>query len=60
VPRDNQKTITRVSRYLETTKMLADLGTKALDPKQFGKLRNEVCGYSPPTKKPTKMLKVLN
>jgi hypothetical protein len=31
--------------YLETTKMLADLGTKALDPKQFEKLRNEVCGY---------------
>ena len=31
--------------YLETTKMLADLGTKALDPKQFVKLRNEVCGY---------------
>jgi hypothetical protein len=32
--------------YLETTKMLADLGTKALDAKQFEKLRNEVCGYS--------------
>jgi hypothetical protein len=31
--------------YLETTKMLADLGTKALDPKQFEILRNEVCGY---------------
>jgi hypothetical protein len=31
--------------YLETSKMLADIGTKALDPKQFTKLRNEVCGY---------------
>ena len=31
--------------YLETTKMIADLGTKALDAKQFVKLRNEVCGY---------------
>jgi hypothetical protein len=31
--------------YLETTKMLADLGTKALDPKQFVILRDEVCGY---------------
>ncbi len=31
--------------YLETTKMLADLGTNALVPKQFVKLRKEVCGY---------------
>jgi hypothetical protein len=31
--------------YLETSKMLADIGTKALDPKQFAKLRNEICGY---------------
>jgi hypothetical protein len=31
--------------YLETTKMLADLGTKALDPKQFVILRDKVCGY---------------
>ncbi len=31
--------------YLETSKMLADIGTKALDPKQFQRLRNEVCGY---------------
>ena len=31
--------------YLETSKMLADIGTKSLDPKQFEKLRNEVCGY---------------
>jgi hypothetical protein len=34
-----------VSIYLETSKMLADIGTKALDPRQFIKLRNEVCGY---------------
>ena len=25
--------------------MLADIGTKALDAKQFVKLRDEVCGY---------------
>jgi hypothetical protein len=25
--------------------MLADIGTKALGPRQFVKLRNEVCGY---------------
>jgi hypothetical protein len=31
--------------YLETTKMLADIGTKALDPKQFIYLRDQVCGY---------------
>jgi hypothetical protein len=32
--------------YLETTKMLADIGTKALDPKQFIYLRDQVCGYA--------------
>ena len=32
--------------YLETTKMLADIGTKALDPKQFIYLRDRVMGYS--------------
>ncbi len=32
--------------YLETSKMLADIGTKALDAKQFVKLRDEVCGYA--------------
>jgi hypothetical protein len=32
--------------YIETTKMLADIGTKALDPKQFINLRDQVCGYS--------------
>jgi hypothetical protein len=32
--------------YLETTKMLADLGTKALDPKQFCALRDVLCGYA--------------
>ena len=30
----------------ETTKMLADLGTKALEPKQFIYLRDQVNGYS--------------
>jgi hypothetical protein len=32
--------------YLDTTNMLADLGTKALDAKQFVRLRNVVCGYT--------------
>ncbi len=32
--------------YLETSKMVADIGTKALDPKQFIKLRDQVLGYS--------------
>ena len=32
--------------YLETTKMLADLGTKALDPKIFCALRDVLCGYA--------------
>ena len=32
--------------YIETTKMLADIGTKALEPKQFINLRDQVCGYS--------------
>ena len=32
--------------YCETTKMLADLGTKALEPKQFIYLRDQVNGYS--------------
>jgi hypothetical protein len=31
---------------METTKMLADIGTKALDPKQFIYLRDRVMGYS--------------
>jgi hypothetical protein len=32
--------------YCETTKMLADIGTKALEPKQFIHLRDQVNGYS--------------
>jgi hypothetical protein len=32
--------------YCETTKMLADIGTKALEPKQFIYLRDQVNGYS--------------
>ena len=32
--------------YCETTKMLADIGTKALEPKQFVYLRDQVNGYS--------------
>jgi hypothetical protein len=32
--------------YLNTKGMLVDLGTKALDPKPFCGLRNELCGYA--------------
>jgi hypothetical protein len=31
--------------YIKTTEMLADIGTKALDPKLFISLRDRVCGY---------------
>jgi hypothetical protein len=32
--------------YLETSKMVEDIGNKVLDPKQFIKLRDRVLGYS--------------
>ena len=32
--------------YISTHLMLADVGTKALDPKQFITLRDQLCGYS--------------
>ncbi len=32
--------------YVETSTMLADLGTKALDPKLFCALRDVLCGYA--------------
>jgi len=32
--------------YLKTQHMLADIGTKALDPGQFVALRDQLCGYS--------------
>ena len=32
--------------YIETTKMVADIGTKALDPRQFEALRDVLCGYA--------------
>ena len=31
--------------YLETAKMLADIGTKALDPSRFESLRDMLTGY---------------
>ena len=31
--------------YLKTTEMLADIGTKALDPKLFCYLRDKLCWY---------------
>jgi hypothetical protein len=34
-----------VPHYLCTEKMIADIGTKALDPKQFCVLRDKLCGY---------------
>jgi hypothetical protein len=35
-----------VPHYLKTDKMIADIGTKALDPKQFCLLRDKLCGYA--------------
>jgi hypothetical protein len=35
-----------VPHYLPTEKMIADIGTKALDPKQFCLLRDKLCGYA--------------
>jgi hypothetical protein len=32
--------------YVKTTEMIADIGTKALEPKLFTYLRNLVCGYT--------------
>ena len=31
--------------YLRTSEMIADIGTKALDPKLFTYLRDKLCGY---------------
>jgi hypothetical protein len=33
--------------YIDTKLMLADIGTKALDPAQFISLRDQLCGYAP-------------
>jgi hypothetical protein len=35
-----------VPHYLPTEKMIAVIGTKALDPKQFCLLRDKFCGYT--------------
>ncbi len=35
-----------VPHYLKTDKMIADIGTKALNPKQFYVLRDKLCGYA--------------
>ncbi len=35
-----------VPHYLNTEKMIADIGTKALDPKRFCQLRDKLCGYA--------------
>ena len=32
--------------YVETGRMVADIGTKALDPKQFELLKDMLCGYA--------------
>jgi hypothetical protein len=34
-----------VPMYLRTSEMIADIGTKALDPKLFIYLRDKLCGY---------------
>ncbi len=44
--RNNIEDMKVVPIYLETFKMLADLGTKALDPRLFGVLRDVMCGYA--------------
>ena len=35
-----------VSHYLETKKMIADIGTKSLDSRLFCELRDKLCGYA--------------
>ena len=35
-----------VSHYFSKDKMIADIGTKALDPKRFCLLRDKFCGYA--------------
>jgi hypothetical protein len=35
-----------VPHYLNTEKMIADIGTKALDPGRFCLLRDKLCGYA--------------
>jgi hypothetical protein len=35
-----------VPQYLETSKMIADIGTKSLDPRHFCELRDKLCGYA--------------
>ena len=34
-----------VPMYLCTSELIADIGTKALDPKLFVNLRDKLCGY---------------
>jgi hypothetical protein len=34
-----------VPMYLRTCEMIADIGTKALEPKLFAYLRDKLCGY---------------
>ena len=34
-----------VPLYLRTSEMIADIGTKALEPKLFTYLRDKLCGY---------------
>jgi hypothetical protein len=34
-----------VPMYLRTSEMVADIGTKALEPKLFAYLRDKLCGY---------------
>ncbi len=34
-----------VPLYLRTSEMIADIGTKALDPNLFTYLRDKLCGY---------------
>ncbi len=43
--RNKVKDLKVVPIYIKTTDMIADIGTKALDPKLFVSVRDRVCGF---------------
>ncbi len=45
--RNKVEDIKVVPIWIQTDKMLADLGTKALEPKPFVSLRDRICGKTP-------------
>ena len=42
---NSDESVKVVPMYLRTSEMIADIGTKALDPKLFVYLRDKLCGY---------------